>query len=166
MPQTLRPSRAFGSKQTHHMAKQGARPVHGGSPAPHHLRTPGSCLLPSPESSQEQPLHKPKTLAEAHILSGSPHKWPGWAEGAGPSRKGYPTQGPLDGEERTRRARGRAWGCRSGTAPPHSVPCAEGRGRAPFHHVCGLSRVWRPPQLPHSLHSASCAEGQLNSCCN
>lgn len=63
MPQTHRPSRSLGSKQAHHMAKQGTQPVHRGPPAPHHLR---SCLLPSSHSSQEQPLHKPKPL-QKHI---------------------------------------------------------------------------------------------------
>lgn len=42
MPQTHRPSRPFGSKQTHHRAKQGTQPVCRGSPAPLPLRTPGS----------------------------------------------------------------------------------------------------------------------------
>lgn len=77
LPQTHRPSRLLGSKQTHHMAKQETQPVRRGSPAPHLLRTPGSCLLPSPHSSQEQPLHKPKPSAEAHTLPGSPLKSPG-----------------------------------------------------------------------------------------
>lgn len=104
---------------------------------------------------------------EARTFAGRPPKSPGWTEGAGPSRKGYPIRGPPDGEKQTRRARGCAWGCGSGTTPPQRVPCAGGRGRAPFHHVCGPSRAWRPPATTcpqtHGLNSQSWAEGQLNS---
>lgn len=109
------------------------------------MEYPSQCLpcYACSTSSSFPPCSMPQTHRPFGSKQGSPHRPPGWTEGAGPSRKGYPIQGPPDGEEQTRRAHECAWVCRSGTSPPHRVPCAQ--GRAPFHRVCGLSRTWRPP---------------------
>lgn len=168
--QTHRPSRtilikANPTNQT--WEGKGTQPVSGGSPTPHHSKPPGSCFLPSPYIRQQQPLHKPKAPSRRSYLARKPsYESSIWAEEAGPSRKDYHIQRPLDASKQTRRAHAHSQSYGSGTAPPHRALHAGGRLPAPFHHVCGPwqgKETCRHHQPQSSLNSQPCAEGQLNS---
>lgn len=133
------------------------------------IQHPSQCLpcYARSTSSSFPPCSMPQTHRPFGSKQGSPHRSPGWTEGAGPSRKGYPIQGPPDGEEQTSRARGCAWAVGLGQALPTESPVPRA-GEGPLSTMCvgwaghGDSPVTTCPQT-HSLHSESCAEGQLNS---
>lgn len=133
------------------------------------IQHPSQCLpcYARSTSSSFPPCSMPQTHRPFGSKQGIPHRSPGWTEGAGPSRKGYPIQGPPDGEEQTRRARGCAWAVGLGQALPTESPVPRA-GEGPLSTMCvGWAGHGDPPATTcpqtHSLHSESCAEGQLNS---